>query len=230
MNTVTINFIPCSPPPAGGYLLTWRVAGSGDLYTDGGFFTTSPVVFTDSLNPPGTCYEGFLQSNCTESGESGELLGNGIPWSTSCAESGVGDYALEQINTCDGSPTTNYRITGANIGDVITVRAFFSGTIKRNTGLFTRAQVQIFSVNGTSDGATSACYTTPDSSNHLFSITADTVITAASDTELFTVLATIFNSSGATSAMFVSIVDINGTPQSIQLNGCHGAISQGGVC
>ena len=89
MNTVTINFIPCTPAPANGYKLTWRVAGSGDPYTDAGFFTESPAMFTDEISPEGTCYEGFLQSDCSESGESGEVVGNSIPWATPCeAESG----------------------------------------------------------------------------------------------------------------------------------------------
>lgn len=89
MNTVTVIFIPCNPAPINGYNLKWRVKGSSDPYTDEGNFTGSPIVFTDSLNPDGTCYEGILQSDCTPSGESGTLLGNPIAWQTVCEESGT---------------------------------------------------------------------------------------------------------------------------------------------
>lgn len=94
MNTVTITFIECDPPPAQGYNLKWRVAGSEDAYTDEGNFSSSPIIFIDNLNPQGTCYEGTLQSICTESGESGELVGQLIPWTSECEESGVeSEYA-----------------------------------------------------------------------------------------------------------------------------------------
>jgi hypothetical protein len=83
MNTVTINFIPCYPTPENGYNLKWRVVGSGDPYTDEGNFTTSPIQFSDSINPDGTCYEGILQPDCGSG-----AMGNEIPWSTPCEESG----------------------------------------------------------------------------------------------------------------------------------------------
>ena len=95
MPTVAVNFIPCAATPNNGYKLTWRVQGSSDPYTDAGFYTESPIVFVDELNPDGTCYEGFLQADCTESGESGSLVGNAIPWATDCQpESGEG-FAID---------------------------------------------------------------------------------------------------------------------------------------
>ncbi len=48
--------------PARGYRLLWRVAGSGGPYTSAGNFFTSPAVFTDAINPPGTEYEGTITS------------------------------------------------------------------------------------------------------------------------------------------------------------------------
>jgi len=95
MNTVTVNFIPCTPAPANGYRLTWRVAGTEDAYTDEGLFTESPAIFQDLINPEGTCYEGFLQSDCSESGESGSIVGQSVAWATPCEEeSGTPVYAF----------------------------------------------------------------------------------------------------------------------------------------
>src|SRR6188768_315052 len=107
MNTITINFISCTPAPANGYRLTWRVAGSSDPYTDEGFFTESPIVIVDPVNPEGTCVEGFIQSDCSESGESGSLVGNAIPWQTECPEeSGAEDpyvyYLADEYSCSDG--------------------------------------------------------------------------------------------------------------------------------
>ena len=106
-NVFTVYFIPCSPAPANGYRLTWRVAGSSDPYTDEGFFTESPIVIVDPVNPEGTCVEGFLQSDCSESGESGSLVGNAIPWATDCEEeSGAEDpyvyYLADEYSCSDG--------------------------------------------------------------------------------------------------------------------------------
>ena len=94
MNTLTIDFIECNPAPASGYNLKWRVAGTADPYTDEGNFSSNPIIFIDNINPEGTCYEGTLQADCSESGESGTLLGEAIPWTTPCPESG----SLYEIN------------------------------------------------------------------------------------------------------------------------------------
>lgn len=60
MNLITVNFVPCATLPSKGYRVKWRVYGSFDQYTDAGNFFTSPAVFTDSDNPPGTEYEGTI--------------------------------------------------------------------------------------------------------------------------------------------------------------------------
>lgn len=118
MPTVAVNFIPCAATPNNGYKLTWRVQGSSDPYTDAGFYTESPIVFVDELNPDGTCYEGFLQADCTESGESGSLVGNAIPWATDCLpESGEGFPVSARFNGslvdhCSLSGTTVYTDDG----------------------------------------------------------------------------------------------------------------------
>lgn len=78
--------------PSRGYRVFWRVAGSGDPYTDAGNFFTSPAVFTDETNPPGTEYEGTIAaqlhssfcdpinwSTIEDSGGSGSSGGSGGP-------------------------------------------------------------------------------------------------------------------------------------------------------
>lgn len=82
MNTIHIQFIPCSPAPANGYNIQWRVSGTLDAYTDAGNFISSPATFSDNINPDGTQYEGFIRSDCGGI-ESGGTFGNQIPWITS---------------------------------------------------------------------------------------------------------------------------------------------------
>lgn len=81
MNIITINFVQCDPMPAKGYHLFWRAVGSGDPYTDGGNFFTTPIVFSDDTNPDGTEYEGILVS------EYSHKSCNEMPWSTIVSES-----------------------------------------------------------------------------------------------------------------------------------------------
>lgn len=95
MNVITINFIECDPQPTKGYHLYWRAIGSGDPYTDGGNFFTSPIVFTDETNPDGTEYEGILVS------EKSTGPCNEIPWSTVVSESGESPGSLpDDIQQC----------------------------------------------------------------------------------------------------------------------------------
>ena len=229
MNTVTINFIPCTPAPANGYKLTWRVAGSGDPYTDEGFFTESPAMFTDLINPEGTCYEGFLQSDCSESGESGSVVGNAIPWATVCEEeSGTTDYTITLATTCVGGvPYSTFEIANGTPGDIVTVRASFIGNIQ-NTAGFTRADLGISSPDGTADLSNSACYS--DTAFHGFSITADTIITMTGPTAVVNTTAVVHNSSDSMTNLIVTIIDINGTPVSISAAGCKGNSGTGGTC
>lgn len=227
--TITINFIPCTPAPANGYKLTWRVAGSGDPYTDEGFFTESPIVFSDPGGVEGTCYEGFLQSDCSESGE-GEVVGNAIPWSTPCeAESGAFDYTISLANPCTpGNPYGTYLIENGTPGDVLLVRASFSGVIQLSGGLFTRADLAISSVDGTSDSESSACYA--DGAFHGFSITADSTVTMIGTSAVVNLTAVVHNSTDGMSNVVVSIIEINGTPVNIQVAGCTGNSATGGSC
>lgn len=92
MNQITVSFTECSPAPANGYNILWRVAGSTDPYNDAGNFANSPAVIQDDTNPAGTQYEGIIRSDCTESGDSGINYGNPIDWTT-VIQSGSGIIA-----------------------------------------------------------------------------------------------------------------------------------------
>lgn len=82
MNQITVNFIECEPPPVNGYIVTWRVVGSTGGYELAGSFMSSPAVFTDATNPDGSDYEGFITSDCSESGDSGGDFGTPVAWTT----------------------------------------------------------------------------------------------------------------------------------------------------
>lgn len=118
MNQISISFTPCDPTPANGYNILWRVRGSNDPLTDAGNFSESPAVFQDEVNPSGTCYEGFIRSDCSESGESGSNFGNLIPWETDCPGGGdgvaVADVRLNNVldEHCDLSGVTVYTDDG----------------------------------------------------------------------------------------------------------------------
>lgn len=227
MNTITINFIECDAPPENGYRLKWRILGSGDPYTDEGNVFSSPAIFTDSLNPPGTCYEGVLQSDCSPSGESGTILGNAIPWQTPCESGAVVDYNIELTAPCAGI-YSNYLITGGAPGDVVTVKAQYSGLLVRTSGDFTRADLSISSPDGTTDDTSSACYEfiLP----HNFSIAAQTTIVMTGTTALVTLKAVAHNSSKTLNNVVITITDINGVNHNIFIQGCHGDQVTPGGC
>lgn len=85
MNLITLTFVECEPSPSKGYRVRWRVLGSGDPYIDEGNFFSSPVVFTDDINPPGTLYEGLITA------EGSNLTCNDVPWGVEESGSESGD-------------------------------------------------------------------------------------------------------------------------------------------
>lgn len=87
LNTITIDFDPCEPTPANGYRVAYRPLGSIGAYRiwPVNFFNT-PAEFTDTHDPIGTSYEGFIQGDC-----GGGKFGVPIPWvaENSSSESSV---------------------------------------------------------------------------------------------------------------------------------------------
>lgn len=230
MNQISINFIECDPAPSKGYNVKWRVFGSSDPYTDEGNFFTSPAVFIDNTNPDGTQYEGKL----TAQGRNTDC--NEIDWSTpenqessGSQQSGV-SYDIFLSSSCiGGTPFSTFVITGFAPGDLVKVRATYTGLLQMIGGSFTRANVTITSPDGTSDAGASACYT--DASPHGFSTSAETdiVIPIAGSSSVLTT-AVVHNSSDGPTGLMVTIVEVNGIPYSISAAGCKGNSSTGGGC
>lgn len=232
MNTITINFIECDAAPTGGYIVKWRVRDSGDPYTEEGPFFSSPAVFTDNVNPPGTCYEGIMQTDCTPSGESGQVLGNEIPWLSDCATGGATDYTIELTAPCAGI-YSNYLISGGTAGDIVIVKAQYSGLLIRtnNTGDFVRADLSISCPDGTNDDTSSACYSGLSSLiPHNFSISVQTTITMAAATALVTLKAVSHNGQSVSNNVVVTIISVNGVAQNTFIDGCHGSDIVPGGC
>lgn len=219
MNKIVVYFNTCTPAPARGYLLEYRVAGSGDAYTNAGHFFTSPAVFYDTINPAGTCYEGLIRTDCTD-----DVMGNPVLWQ-SC-ESGESSLSIALISTCFDVPSS-YLIDGATLGDVLEVKAIFSGVIK-NTGGFTRADLDINSVDGTADNDSSACYT--DGSMHGFTIEATTTITTTGTTAVVLLTAVCHNSLVDLTNVSVTIISRNGSPENVSCIGCRINSGTGGTC
>ena len=218
-NNVTVNFTPCSPSPANGYIVFWRVAGSGTSYTNAGTFTSSPAIFTDGENSEGTQYEGYIYSDCGSG-----ITGNFIPWSTGASS----DYTITLQSPCNGI-LSSYQVAGGTPGDIVTVRASFSGQMTKIGQNFVRADIQISSPDGTSSGIiSSACYA--DTAAHFFTIIADTIITMVGTTAIVNLNAVVNNSSESLTNVGVTIIDVNGTAKNISEVGCRGNSSTGGTC
>lgn len=63
-NRITVTFTPCTPTPANGYKILYRVLGTSGAYRDGGNFTTSPAVIDDVNDAADTQYEGIIKGDC----------------------------------------------------------------------------------------------------------------------------------------------------------------------
>lgn len=225
MNKIELNFIPCEPAPTGGYNIGWRVAGTGDAFTNAGNFFVSPAIFYDTINPAGTCYEGYIKS------DNGDLDCNVISWS-SCFDSGDPDpeYRITLIGSClPHNVQSSYLISGGTVGDIVTVRATFSGILQKNINIFTKACVGLASVDGVSDpDVCSTCYT--DTAMHGFTITADSIITMPGATAVVILSAVVHNGSETPTSVILTIIDVNGNPENISVAGCRGNSGTGGTC
>lgn len=139
MNLITVNFTECSPAPANGYNIQYREAGTVDALIDAGNFTSSPAVIEDDTYPDGTQYEGFIRSDCTESGESGSNYGSEILWSTLESGGGAGVGTVTGIACGESSTITDILFNDVSIpilsgsypvqgGDSITLQPTAIGT------------------------------------------------------------------------------------------------------
>lgn len=82
-NRITINFTPCNPDPANGYVVSYRPTGSDeDLRVWPDNFFSTPIVFDDENDTAGTQYEGYIQGDCGDG-----QLGLNVPFVTEGGES-----------------------------------------------------------------------------------------------------------------------------------------------
>lgn len=221
ITALIINFVPCSPAPANGYNIQYRIAGSGDAYTDAGDFLTTPAEISVSY-PDGTAFEGFIRGDCGDG-----LFGPNVGFTIGGGD--VGGVAIAATGPCSpGVPNSSYEITGLTPGQVVTVVAYFSGNIAKLINSFLRADLNISSPDGTPGSASSACYS--DTSSHPFSINATCVITATGTSAVVILNAVINNGSESATSVNLVITDIDGTTTSIPVLGCRGNSSTGGTC
>lgn len=78
-NHIIVPFTLCSPAPSGGYIIKYKPLGDPGAYRDapGNPYASSPAVWDDILDPAGTAYEGFIQSDCGDGN-----LGLEVPFET----------------------------------------------------------------------------------------------------------------------------------------------------
>lgn len=117
-NTISIYFQPCQPTPAAGYRVSYRPQGSSipfRVWPDN--FLTSPAIFTDTNDPEGTSYEGFIQGDCGD-----DLLGVHVPFTANNGESPSSSGSVSGSGSdsssapCDGNP-----IQGAPGSDEVSI-------------------------------------------------------------------------------------------------------------
>jgi hypothetical protein len=77
-NQINVIFDECEPQPVNGYRVSYRPSGSDEAYRIWpSNFIGTPAVFTDTLDPAGTNYEGYIQGDCGDAG-----LGVPSRWTT----------------------------------------------------------------------------------------------------------------------------------------------------
>lgn len=229
-NNVTINFTPCSPAPANGYIVFWRVAGSGGSYTNGGTFVSSPATFTDGENPEGTQYEGYIYSDC-----GGGIVGNFVPWSTSASES---SYVISLISPC-AAGYSPFIVSGGTEGDEVVVRFSFTGNMAKFSGSFVRADLLVRSPYITDPPTfspipeitdSSACYI--DTVGHGFNVVIDmTIIMPAGDATMDSTAIVNNSNSAIPKGLLVEIISVNGSSVTgVSQLGCTAVSNTGGTC
>lgn len=220
-NQVCIEFTECIPTPANGFTVLYRLAGSGGSYTSAGSSATSPFCF-DVGGEDGDQYEGFIYSDC-----GGGITGSQIPWTTGITQT------ITIVRTTCSVNYSEYTISGATPGDVLTVQANYSGFMLKVGNSFVRADLTLNGPVGQAVPNTqllsSPCYA--DTLGHGFGpLIATVVLTLTGTTILIQTIALVNNSLDSFNSLFVTITDINGTPVNIGAIGCDGNSSTGGTC
>ncbi len=221
-NTVTINFSPCSPTPASGYNILYRLVGSTGGYTSGGNYTSSPAEFGVG-GIDGDQYEGYIYSDCNG------VLGNMIAWTTGAAVT----YSLTEGSCDTGIGNVTYTIAGGTPGDVVTVVVTMAGSLKKLSGSFTRAYITVVAPEGVPGSQTVSSLCHLDTAVYPLTggdaVQATVVITLTGTTAVFSVTAVVENSSTSTISCYATITDVNGDAKNINSGGaCRASSANGG--
>lgn len=219
ITAIVVNFVPCSPAPANGYNIQYRIAGSGDPYTDAGDFVSTPATIPVDF-PDGTAFEGIIRGDCGDG-----LFGPDVAWTVGGGD--VEGVTMERNGPCSGI-NSSYTISGLTPGQVVIVRATFSGVIAKLLNSFTRADLNISSPDGTPGSGSSTCYS--DTTSHPFSLIADCTITAVGTTATVILAAVVHNSSESATSANVTVISIDAVDVVIPVVGCRGNSSTGGTC
>jgi|GEM_PF-5429778 len=104
-NIITIDFDECSPTPENGYNVFYRKFGTSDALINGGNFTSSPAVITDTHYVLGTFYSGYIQSDC------GFSVGTQVPFDTAPTIGMDNSPSCRSEGTCNDNSTCGIRYT-----------------------------------------------------------------------------------------------------------------------
>lgn len=106
-NTIHVVFDECDLPPANGYRVLYRPAGSLIEYREWPLsFPGSPAVFLDTLDPLGTQYEGIIMGDCGDG-----KYGVPMPWATE--GSGTPSSSVPESSVPPAIVCKTYRVTAS---------------------------------------------------------------------------------------------------------------------
>ena len=124
MATLTINFTPPSPVPFNGYIVKYRVKGSGGSYTQvSPNPTSSPVTITGLT--ASTNYEGSVQSDCSGIMSTVVTFVTGKCFCASGYSANVDDSLCVKVTSTAATPPTG---GGGTAGTAIRVHHFSWGS------------------------------------------------------------------------------------------------------
>lgn len=211
----------------------------GEVFIDGVKYLVNETSFekVDECNKlwstNATLKESCMQSFSCEADPCGPAVEvpteSGVEPPDSGSESGGedGGPAIALVGQCLGI-NSDYIVSGVNPGDVVVVRAYFSGAHTKNGNNFTRANLDITCPDGTPGSAVGDCWT--DTVQHTFALNADTTITMVGSTAAVHLAAVVHNSSDSLTSCQLTIISVNGMPTNSGCAGCKGNSSTGGTC
>jgi hypothetical protein len=170
-----------------------------------------PDTISDTINPTTTTTTTTTSTSTTST------------TTTTTTTTTIPPNTIERVGSClPNQIETDYTITGTD-GDVVAVRATFSGQIRKEGSTGDAAAAITL---GSTSGITS-CYS--DTDYHTFSINVDETYTMTGTTLTVNTSAVTWNSFETLTTVTVSILSVNGNPSGVSTTGCRGD-STGGPC